>query len=75
MKIPEKSHGTWKIISAYGKEDFDLPGEFIEVTIPFNWINAVENKVGSKNDARMTPNKNKILSEIINNPDVTSNQL
>ena len=37
LEITEKTdHGTVKIISAYGKEAFDIQDGFIQVTIPFN---------------------------------------
>ena len=37
LEITEKTgHGTVKIISAYGKEVFDIQDGFIQVTIPFN---------------------------------------
>lgn len=37
LEIMEKTgHGTVKIISAYGKEAFDIQDGFIQVTIPFN---------------------------------------
>ena len=47
----------------------------IVVTIPFNWINVVGNKVGNKSDSRMTPNRSKIISEVRNNPNITAAQL
>lgn len=37
LEITEKTgHGTVKIISAYGKEVFDIQDGLIQVTIPFN---------------------------------------
>lgn len=37
LEVTEKTgHGTVKIISAYGKEAFDIQDGFIQVTIPFN---------------------------------------
>lgn len=35
----------------------------------------VGNKVGNKNDARLTPNKKRMISEIRNNSNITSSQL
>lgn len=48
-------------------------------TISFNWINVVGNKVGdkigNKTDVKLTPNRTRMISEIRNNPNITSSQL
>ena len=80
LHISEKSgRGVPKIVETYGQQAISFNENSIVVTIPFNWINAVGdkvgNKVGNKNDVRMTPNRNKIMLEIRNNPNVTAAQL
>ena len=42
------------------------------VTIPFNWINVVGNKVGNK---VLKDNREKIIFEIRNNSNITKKQL
>ena len=47
--------------------------------ISFNWIDVVGNKVGdkvgNKTDGKLTPNRTRMISEIRNNPNITSSQL
>ncbi|MGM9813471.1 MAG: RNA-binding domain-containing protein [Candidatus Enteromonas sp.] len=80
LHISEKSgRGVPKIVETYGQQAISFNENSIVVTIPFNWINVVGkkvgNKVGNKNDARLTPNRIRIISEIRNNPKITSSQL
>lgn len=67
------------ISSKYGEGTFDFYGNDITITISFRFINEVGNKVGNnvgnKIDVKMTPNRKKILSEVRNNPNITSDQL
>ena len=64
------------IISKYGKDAIKINENSIIVTIPFNWINVVGNKVGNKVErAELTDNRKKIISEIRNNPNITKEQL
>lgn len=76
LHISEKSgRGVPKIVETYGHKAISFNENSIVVTIPFNWINVVGNKVGNKNDARLTPNRIRMISEIRNNPNITSSQL
>ena len=76
LHISEKSgRGVPKIVETYGQQAISFNENSIVVTIPFNWINVVGNKVGNKNDARLTPNRIMMISEIRNNPNITSSQL
>ena len=85
LHISEKSgRGVPTIISTYGKDSIKINENSIVVTIPFNWINVVGNKVGKKvgnkvlgkdEKADLTENRMKIISEIRNNPNITKEQL
>ena len=81
LHISEKSgRGVPTIISTYGKDAIKINENSIVVTIPFNWINVVGNKVGNKvigkdEKADLTENRKKIISEIRNNPNITKEQL
>ena len=71
--------GIPKIIDTYGKEAIEFRENAIVVKIPFNWINVVGNKVGNKvgnrKDKGLTNNRQLILQEIRNNPNITTVQL
>lgn len=54
-----------KIIEVYVKESIVISDDTIIVTIPFNRINEVGNKVGDKN---LNISQIKVLAEIRNNP-------
>ena len=85
LHISEKSgRGVPTIISTYGKDAIKINENSIIVTIPFNWINAVGNKVGNRvgnkalkenEKGDLTENRKKIISEIRNNPNITKEQL
>ena len=80
LHISEKSgRGIPKIIETYGKEAIEFRENSIVVKIPFNWINVVGNKVGNKvgnrKDKGLTNNRQLILQEIRNNPNITTVQL
>ena len=80
LHISEKSgRGIPKIIDTYGKEAIEFRENSIVVKIPFNWINVVGNKVGNKvgnrKDKGLTNNRQLILQEIRNNPNITTVQL
>lgn len=72
LEITEKTgHGTIKIISAYGKEAFDIQDGFIQVTIPFN-------KKVMKNRGTINGNINSNINGNINgniNSDLSKNEL
>lgn len=68
LEITEKTgHGTVKIISAYGKEAFDIQDRFIQVTIPFN-------KKVMKNRGTINGNINGNINDNINS-DLSKNEL
>lgn len=81
LHISEKSgRGVPKIIEAYGKDAFTFRENSIVVTIPFNRIHTVGNKVGIKvgnTDSRKKLNsrRQKILSEMRDNPNITIAEL
>lgn len=76
LHISEKSgRGVPKIVETYGQQAISFNENSIVVTIPFNWINVVGNKVGNKTDVKMTSNRNKIISEVRNNPNITAARL
>lgn len=80
LHISEKSgRGIPTIIEAYGKEAIEIRENSIVIKIPFNWINTVGNKIGNKVRNKIgsskTSNRDKIIKEIRNNPNVTNKQL
>ncbi len=83
LHISEKSgRGVPKIVETYGRSAFTFEENAITVTIPFNWINKIGNKVGDKvgdkvGNKNMTLNatRQRILSEMRNNPNVTKANL
>ena len=57
------------IVSTYEKDAIKINENSIAVTMQFNWINAVGNKVGNKVVLKiigLTENRQKIMSEIRN---------
>lgn len=76
LHISEKSgRGIPTIIESYGKEAIEIRENSIVIKIPFNWINVVGNKVGNKIGKKKKSNRDKIIEEIRNNPNVTNKQL
>lgn len=77
LHLSEKSgRGVPKIVEQYGKDAFEFRENSIVVTIPFNWINKVGNKVGNKvSNKPLSANRELILKEMRNNPNVTKQQL
>ena len=73
LHISEKTgRGVPTIISKYGKRSIKISNNTIIVTIPFNRINKVGDKVGDKS---LNNSEIKVLAEIRNNPNVTKPQL
>ena len=73
LHISEKTgRGIPKIIEVYGKESIDISDNTILVTIPFNRINKVGDKVG---DINLNISQIKVLAEIRNNPNITKPEL
>ena len=73
LHISEKiGRGVPIIISKYGKRSIKISNNTIIVTIPFNRINGVGDKVGDKS---LNNSEIKVLAEIRNNPNVTKSQL
>ncbi len=73
LHISEKTgRGIPVISSEYGEGAFDFSDNDITVTIPFNFINEVGNKVGNKS---LNDFQTRVLAEIRNNPNITKPQL
>ena len=73
LHISEKTgRGIPVISSEYGEGAFDFSDNDITVTIPFNFINEVGDKVGDKS---LNDSQTRVLAEIRNNPNITKPQL
>lgn len=73
LHISEKTGRGIPIISSeYGEGAFDFSDNDITVTIPFNFINEVGDKVGDKS---LNDSQTRVLAEIRNNPNITKPQL
>ena len=80
LRISERSgRGVPKIVGRYGKDSIKIEKNRIIVTIPFEKIEVnkfiVANKVSNKVSNKANGTKEKIISAIRNNPNVTINQL
>ena len=80
LRISERSgRGVPKIVGKYGKDSIKIEKNRIIVTIPFEKIEVnkfiVANKVSNKVSNKANGTKEKIISAIRNNPNVTINQL
>lgn len=78
LHISEKSgRGVPKITEAYGRDAFSFNENSIVVTIPFTRLDDVKNENGEAtgNSDDLSPNKRKILSEMRDNPHVTTSEL
>lgn len=64
--------GVPTIISKYSKKSISINDNSITVTIPFNRINEIGDKVGDK---KLTLSQIKVLAEIRNNANITKPQL
>ncbi len=78
LEITEKTgHGTVKIISAYGKEVFDIQDGLIQVTIPFSkkvmknrgTLNGTLN--GTLKNDNMTNNELTLIGILLSNPSIS----
>ena len=64
------------ISSEYGEGAFDFSDNDITVTIPFNFINEVSDKVGNKTEEHeLNDSQTRVLAEIRNNPNITKKEL
>lgn len=72
------------ISSEYGEGAFDFSDSDITVTIPFNFINEVGDKVGNKvgdkvgnktEEHGLNDSQTRVLAEIRNNPNITKKEL
>ncbi|MBO8413986.1 MAG: hypothetical protein IAC78_00680 [Firmicutes bacterium] len=73
LHISEKTgRGIPTIVNKYGKEAIAINENTIVVTIPFNRINDVGNKVGNK---LLNKSQIRVLAEIRNNPNIIKSQL
>lgn len=77
LHISEKTgRGIPVISSEYGEGAFDFSDNDTTVTIPFNVINEVGDKVGNKTEEHgLNDSQTKVLAEIRNNPNITKPQL
>lgn len=79
LHISEKSgRGVPKIVETYGRSAFTFEDHAIVVTIPFNRIRPVGEKVGSKvgnNSKPLNETRKKIIAEMRNDPNVTKAEL
>ena len=78
LHISEKSgRGVPKITEVYGKDAFSFRENAIVVTIPFERISRIENKVENKvgNKKSLNLRRQKIISEIRDNPNITIAEL
>ena len=80
LRISERSgRGVPKIVGKYGKDSIKIEKNRIIVKIPFEKIEVnkfiVANKVSNKVSNKANGTKEKIISAIRNNPNVTINQL
>lgn len=68
-----------KIVSVYGRNAFSFLGENIVVTIPFNKIYdkniTKEKSMFLSNNTGLSTKQQKVLNEIVNNPNITAKQL
>lgn len=78
LHISEKSgRGVPKITEMYGKDAFSFRENSIVVTIPFEKINRIGNKVGKKvgDKKPLNSRRQKIISEMRDNPNITIAEL
>ena len=78
LHISEKSgRGVPKIIEVYGKDVFTFREQSIVVTIPFKRIHNPQIGLGNKtgNKTPLNERRSQILSEMRNNPNITTAQL
>ena len=85
LHISEKTgRGVPTITSIYGRKAFEFRENSIVVTIPFNWINVMGDKVGDKVGDKIDDNnsgiylsdtQSLIMTEIRNNPNITIPQI
>ncbi len=76
LHISEKTgRGIPSIISKYGKEAFTIGENTIQVTIPFKWLNVMNEKQIPPKDYFLNETQTKIITEIRNNPNITKSKL
>ena len=85
LHISEKTgRGVPKITQTYGKNAYEFRENSIVLTIPFNWINVMCDRVGNKVGGKLSNNpaaeginqtQSLILAQIRNNPNITRLQL
>lgn len=77
LEITEKTgHGTVKIISAYGKEAYDIQDGFIQVTIPFNKKvmknrGTINGNINGNINSDLSKNELSLIGVIIQKPGIT----
>lgn len=85
LHISEKTgRGVPTITNMYGRKAFEFRENSIVVTIPFNWINVMGDKVGDKigykpgdkSDGQyLSGTQSKVMAEMRNNPNITIPQI
>ncbi len=77
LHISEKTgRGVPVVTSKYSEKAYAFEGDGILVTIPFNCIHEVGDKVGDKvGDNKLNASQVKVLAEIRNNPNITKPEL
>ena len=77
LRISEKRvRGIPLITNTYGRKTIKISNNSILVTIPYNKINEVGNKVGNKNsEIKLNLSQIKVLAEIRNKPNITIAEL
>lgn len=73
LHISERTgRGVPTIVKAYGKKAYEFLENAIVVKIPFNWINVMGERSGSKNKQKpLSKTQQKILTLIKENPSIT----
>jgi len=73
LRISEKTgRGIPLIINTYGRKTIKISNNSILVTIPYNKVDEVGNKVGNKNsEIKLNLSQIKVLAEIRNKPNIT----
>ncbi len=80
LHISEKTgRGVPRITQRYGRDAYEFRENSIVVTIPFNWINVMEDKKNNNTieaeEASLNKTQGHILAEIKNDPHITKAQI
>lgn len=79
LHISEKTgRGVPTIVNKYGKEAFEFSSNYIQVTLKYNFINAVNYRIETneiKGKDKLNKTQAIIIKEIRNNPNITQKEL